>query len=213
MNRIAGSLLLNLVVSSLGLWAMPVQAQGFRINRDSLPDASQIERSRLKLQLVDTGPEITDHRKNQDQTEYIINVPPVRQETSTPAVLQAGSEIPSAASQNGMAPPVMIAPKHPQESRFGSNMPVGGNQRQRPSHGSSGFRWVAGQLINKPTQMPAEQLNNKAAQMPAHREPMIEQRQSPPLRVAEYGPSQVGTSASSLGETSISARGRLLRSK
>jgi hypothetical protein len=211
MNRIAGSVLLYLAASSLGLWEAPVQAEGFRVNRNYLPDASQIERSRLKLQLVDTGPEITDHRKNQDQAEYIINVPPVRPETSTSTVLQAGSEIPSAASQSGMAPPVMIAPKHPQESRFGSNMPVGGNQRQRPSHGSSGFRWVAGQLINKPTQMPAEQLNSKAAQMPVHREPMLEQHQSPPLKVAVYGPSQVGASVSSDVETSISARGSLLR--
>ncbi len=68
-----------------GLLACPAEAQehgGFKINSKALPDASNIERARLRLQVVDTSPILTDNRpKNQQPDNYIINVAP---QQSTP---------------------------------------------------------------------------------------------------------------------------------
>ena len=206
MNRTAGFLLLNLLVFDLGPWAMPTQAQGFKINRDYLPDGSKIERSRLKLQLVDTNPEITDHRRRKDQTEYIMNVSAIPPDPPAPTVVPAGSELPCPVRESVKAPPAKILPDKPGESRFGSNLGGGSPQRTPPHRNANpGFKWVSGRLTNKPIQKP----------LPGPPEP--ERHPSAPVKVAQYAPSQdsspVAAGTEALCQTSISARGRLLRSK
>lgn len=65
-----------------GLLACPAYAEdqgGFRINTKALPDASNIERARPRLQIVNTGPIVTDKRIPEQQGDnYILNVQPLQ---------------------------------------------------------------------------------------------------------------------------------------
>ena len=203
MNCTARSMLLTLVTWSVVLWAVPVQAQVFKIRKDELPDASHIERSRLKLQIVDTSPEITVHTKHQDQTEYVLNISPIQQDSTTPTAIQV-TETPGVVHQSGIVPTVVVAPNHLQPAQFGTNLPGHTGNLQRILPGTSTRTLARIVNLNKPprqteyphqTRMPFSNPRVAPCKLPNMHQPR-KQRLQPPFY-----------------QTSLSARGMLLRSK
>ena len=145
MKRISGFLLL-VTVAVTGTLEQPAWAQGFNLKKNALPDGSQIERSRLRVQIVDPSPIVTDTRKQEDSTTYQINIPPLKQGKNT--VVQIGD---GGAGSNGGRTSVPIQSNNLPSSTFKSNIPAGGPNPGRAlppgSSSSSGLGLVAGKKL------------------------------------------------------------------
>lgn len=79
MNRTCLHLSLVTVSALATSWLVPANANNFVQSGNKLPDATSIYRSPLRIQIVDTGPKVTDTRHGADTTQYVINVPPMPQ--------------------------------------------------------------------------------------------------------------------------------------
>ncbi len=106
--------------------SQPASAQGFNIRKNALPDASQIERSRLRVQIVDKSPIVTDTRKDEDSTTYLINVPPRKRAVNNVVQIGDGGVTNSGPSS------VPIQSNNLPNSAFKSNIPVGGVSKSGP---------------------------------------------------------------------------------
>jgi hypothetical protein len=82
------------------------QAKGFSTDNSNLPDASNIYRAPLKVQIVDPSPQVTDFRKPKQTTIYQINVPPMPQNTTN--VVQIGDGAAGARNSPGNSNTVPI---------------------------------------------------------------------------------------------------------
>jgi hypothetical protein len=113
------TLWLGLTAGALVLAAQPAHANNFG-NTKNLPDGSQIEHSRLQVDIVDKSPIVRDTRRPAEDTEYQINIPPMPAGRHT--VVQVGD--PAAAGGGG---PVSIPIRRnglPDAAGFNSNIPA-----------------------------------------------------------------------------------------
>lgn len=86
-----------------------INSGGFNINKDQLPRADKIERSRLKIQIVDDGPEVSDLRKpleGPNNLQIFVGPRPVAEGKTTvigdPANAIGGGMVQVPLSRNGL---------------------------------------------------------------------------------------------------------------
>ena len=94
----------------------------FNIQQGKLPDASRIHPAPLHVQIVDTGPIVTDHRHPQEQTTYVIPLGPPPGTVQNTVVLSPGNA--QVSGLNG--PYAVINGSTPPPTGFTSNIPPGG---------------------------------------------------------------------------------------
>jgi len=127
-----------------GASVTPARAE-YRTSKD-LPDASHIHPSRLKAEIVDLTPIVTDNRKVPEDTRYVINVPPMPAARHNVVTIGDGGT-PGAASQS-----VPITTNLLPNAGFGSNIPAQGmlaHQSLPPGTSTSGLKNVAAQRLPK----------------------------------------------------------------
>jgi hypothetical protein len=148
MKRVSGFLLL-VAVAVVGSPNQPASAQGFNVRKNALPDASQVERSRQRVQIVDPSPIVTDTRKPpEDTTTYMINIPPLKQSKNT--VVQIGN---GGAGNNGGQTSVPIQSNNLPNASFKTNIPAGGPASSKglpPGTSSNGLGQLAGRKMPGP---------------------------------------------------------------
>ncbi|HEY9682926.1 MAG TPA: hypothetical protein V6C86_15225 [Oculatellaceae cyanobacterium] len=111
------TLWIGFATAFLALTTYPANANNFG-NTQNLPDATQIERSRLQVDIVNKNPIVRDTRKAPEDTTYVINVPPMP--TAQHNVVQIG--IPTATAGNPETVPIMRSGLP--NAQFGSNIPA-----------------------------------------------------------------------------------------
>jgi hypothetical protein len=146
MKRVSGFLLL-VAVAVVGVANQPASAQGFSVRKNALPDASQVERSRQRMQIVDPSPIVTDTRKPpEDSTTYVINIPPLKQAKNT--IVQIGGAGNSAGQTS-----VPIQSNNLPNASFKTNIPAGGPASSKalpPGTSSNGLGLLAGRKLPGP---------------------------------------------------------------
>ena len=141
MNKLFRLLLLVTIAGAAA--SHPVLAQGFSIKKNALPDGSQIERSRLRMQIVDPSPIVTDVRKPEDNTTYEINIPPMKKATNRVVRIGDGGDGSGQSS-------VPIRSNGLPNATFNSNIPpagVGPNRALPPGTSTNGLGAVAGKKM------------------------------------------------------------------
>ena len=198
MKRVSSFLLLLMAVAcaSATAFSRPALAQGFSVRKNALPDASQVERSRLRMQIVDPSPIVTDTRKPQDSTTYVINVPPPPKGKNT--VVQVGDGGTGNSGGQGSLP---IQSNHLPGASFQSNIPpkgVGPNKTLPSGVSSKGLGQVAARKLPAP-----------AGQNPAVSHAEAAPPVSPRVKMYDQAPS---TTVSTINQrTKESVKGELRR--
>ncbi|MGD9682840.1 MAG: hypothetical protein AB7W16_16745 [Candidatus Obscuribacterales bacterium] len=119
MRRVFSLAALAALVITGGIGAGEARAEGFKIDVSKLPDATKIHPSRLKIEVVNTNPEVSYHPNPQTgPTTLIIQVPQQQQPQGKTIIVPAPGSVPPA---SGMA----IDLSSPPPARFGTNIPTG----------------------------------------------------------------------------------------
>ncbi|HEY9758173.1 MAG TPA: hypothetical protein V6C97_23610 [Oculatellaceae cyanobacterium] len=169
MNNERVTLGIGFATAFLALTTQPANANNFG-NTKNLPDASQIERSRLQVDFVDKSPIVRDTRKAPEDTTYVFNVPPMP--AGQHNIVQVGN--PAATGGNPATVPIMRSGLP--NAQFGSNIPA------RP--------------IVQPNSLPNGSSTNRLARLSGERIPKSNQtpevaKQSPvvvtPVETKTYG--------------------------
>ncbi len=126
-----------LVVPAMTGLGHPAFAQS--ASRTNLPDASHIQRAPLRIQLIDPNPIITDTRKREEDTTYMIHVPPMP--VAKHQVVEIGQPVDAGATggTHSGVNPVNIRTNHLPGASFQSNIPAQGTAlgRDLPNGSSS----------------------------------------------------------------------------
>jgi hypothetical protein len=124
-----------LLLLSAATSAIPAHANGFATSTKNLPDASKIYPAPLQADIVDMRPKVIDTRKPEDNTRYVINVPPLPAAQNT--VIQVGNPG-TAGGDNGSGPNAV--------SVRTNNLPFAGPQSNIPARSPVSSQLPPGQV-------------------------------------------------------------------
>ncbi|MDR3615431.1 MAG: hypothetical protein P4L53_17870 [Candidatus Obscuribacterales bacterium] len=177
-------------------------ASGFSTDTSKLPDASKIQRSRLKVQIVDESPEVTDTRKRQNNTLYQINVPPLPQSTTN--VVQIGDPAAGAGNRAGNSNTIPI---------LQNSLPFAGPTSNIAPHQLSTNQLPKGfstQGLNGTLAGKKQAQSTPMAQSSSMTKPLAAARPTP---TATYGPTTPSTSVNQSKSANTNVIGALLHPK
>ncbi|MCA9804181.1 MAG: hypothetical protein KC777_19565 [Cyanobacteria bacterium HKST-UBA02] len=192
MRRVFSLAALAALVITGGIGTGEARAEGFKIDVGKLPDATKIYPSRLKIEVVNTNPEVSYHPNPQTgPTNLIIQIPQQQQPQGKTIIVPAPGAMPPA---SGMA----VDLSSPPPARFGTNIPTG--LQAPPANLPSGQITVGRKSL----------VQTDATARPIARHSLIKKKApvtaSNPPAVMEYAPASTGGASSAAVKTVVTGK-------
>ncbi|MBK9143574.1 MAG: hypothetical protein IPM23_13815 [Candidatus Melainabacteria bacterium] len=207
MRRVFSLAALAALVITGGIGTGEARAEGFKIDVSKLPDATKIHPSRLKIEVVNTNPEVSYHpNPRTGPTTLIIQMPQQQAPQGQTIIVPAPGSVPPS---GGMT----LDLSSPPPARFGTNIPAGfqGGLQAHPGNLPAGQIKVGRQSL----------VQTNAIAKPITRHSLIKKNTpvsaSNPPAVLEYAPASTAGASSAAVKTVVTGkmqppkRGELLK--